>query len=571
MALQGQMLGRYRVLDALGRGGMARVYRAYHPRLDRYVAIKVLRSDLVEDGAFLARFEREARAVASLRHPNIVQVYDFDVQDDVYYMVMELLEGDSLKVRLNDYRARGEAMPFGETSRILLDILDGLEYAHGEGMIHRDIKPGNIMLTKRGRAVLTDFGIAQIVGGTRYTVSGALMGTLSYMAPEQGLEGRCDARCDIYSLGIVSYEMLTQHVPFDADTPLAILMKHVNDPLPRPSEHVPDIPEPIERVVLAALAKQPSDRFAGAAEMSAALYAACKESAIDIPERISMPRSFATADAPAESIAVLSGTARAAIDDARFAGDETDATLGQRLEEEQREQHTARWPEAPSPASEVTSQGRLDRRAVRDPHRGAAQPPQPIVSTEALASSSAAGLLAQVYAAASRALPAADRFLTSEAPGSKARAILSGIGVVLLYNLLAVWVGGLTGRWTLLGRGWPIQLIVIALGLSVIMYSTRVIWLLLPSAIVLGNGLLFAYCQITGRWGIWALLWPLEPALIGASIWVTIQLGRQEDASRPLARPLGCALSILSATCAVLAAGAVTVAGLLQRLLDAVL
>lgn len=167
MALQGQMLGRYRVLDALGRGGMARVYRAYHPRLDRYVAIKVLRSDLVEDTEFLARFGREARAVASLRHPNIVQVYDFDVQDDVYYMVMELLEGDSLKVRLNDYRARGEMMPLGETSRILLDILDGLGYAHGEGMIHRDIKPGNIMLTKHGRAVLTDFGIAQIVGGTR--------------------------------------------------------------------------------------------------------------------------------------------------------------------------------------------------------------------------------------------------------------------------------------------------------------------------------------------------------------------------------------------------------------------
>jgi serine/threonine protein kinase len=561
MALQGQMLGRYRVLDALGRGGMARVYRAYHPRLDRYVAIKVLRSDLVEDGQFLARFEREARAVASLRHPNIVQVYDFDVQDDVYYMVMELLEGDSLKVRLNDYRARGEKMPLGETSRILLDVLDGLAYAHSEGMVHRDIKPGNIMLTKRGRAVLTDFGIAQIVGGTRYTVSGALMGTLSYMAPEQGLEGRCDARCDIYSLGIVFYEMLTQRVPFDADTPLAILMKHVNDPLPLPRQQVPGIPEPIERVVLAALAKQPADRFPSAAEMSAALCAACEQSAIDVPERISMPRSFTTADAPAESIAVLSGTARAAIGDPQFAGDETDAALGQRLAEEQGEQHTApvlgarTHPSAPAPR---------ERRAP-------ARPKLPTVSTEAPSSGRAQALLARFNTAASGALPSVDRFLTSETPSSRARAILSGIGVVLLYNLLAVWIGGLTGRWTLLGRGWPIQLIVIALGLSVIMYSTRVIWLLLPSAILLGNGLLFAYCQITGRWAIWAVLWPLEPALIGGSIWVTIQLGHQEDASRLLARPLGCALSIVSAICAALAAGAVTVAGLLQRLLGAVL
>jgi len=346
-------------------------------------------------------------------------------------------------------------------------------------------------------------------------------------------------------------------------------MKHVNDPLPLPSEQVPDIPEPIERVVLAALAKQPVDRFASAADMSAALYAACEESAIDIPERISMPRSFASADAPAESIAVLSGTARAAISDARFAGDETDAALGQRLEEEQREQRTAPSPETPRPPPNLAPQDRPALAAYS--HQGAACHLKSVVSTEALASNDTPALLAQINASASRALPALDRFLTSEAPGREARAILSGIGAVLLYNLLAVWIGGLTGRWTLLGRGWPIQLIVIALGLSVIMYSTRVIWLLLPSALLLGNGLLFAYCQITGRWAIWAFLWPLELALIGGSIWVTSQLGHQDDASRPLARPLGCALSVASAFCAALAAGAVTVAGLLQRLLGAVL
>ena len=205
-SLEGQSLGKYRILEPLGRGGMAQVYKAYHPLLDRYVAVKILRSDLVEEEEFLARFRRDARAVAALRHPNIVQIYDFDVQNDLYYMVMELLEGDTLKAYLNTLRVHSEKLPLGETVRIFTDVLSGLAYAHGEGIIHRDLKPANIMLTKRGQAVLTDFGIAQIVGGTQYTVSGALMGTLSYMAPEQGLNGHSDARSDIYSLGIAYYD-----------------------------------------------------------------------------------------------------------------------------------------------------------------------------------------------------------------------------------------------------------------------------------------------------------------------------------------------------------------------------
>ena len=203
-SLEGRTLGKYRVMNPLGRGGMAQVYRAYHPQLDRYVAIKVLRSDLVEEDEFLSRFRREAQAVANMRHANVIQVFDFDVQDDIYYMVMELLEGDTLKTRMSEYRARGERMPYPELLRIMLDILAGLEYAHSEGIIHRDIKPGNMMLTSRGQAVLTDFGIAQIIGGTQYTVSGALMGTLAYMAPEQGLEGRTDVKSDLYSLGLSS-------------------------------------------------------------------------------------------------------------------------------------------------------------------------------------------------------------------------------------------------------------------------------------------------------------------------------------------------------------------------------
>lgn len=269
--LEGQTLGKYRVLEALGRGGMAQVYRGYHPTLDRYVAIKVLRADLVDDENFLKRFRHEAHAVSGLRHANIVQVFDFDMQDEYYYMVMELLEGDTLRARLNEYRLRKERMPLDEIVRIVTDVLSGLAYAHEEGIIHRDIKPANIMLTKKGQAVLTDFGIAQILGSTQVTVSGALMGTLNYMAPEQGLEGRCDKRSDIYSLGIVLYEMLTGYTPFDADTPLAILMKHLHDPLPLPSKLDPDLPPSLEQVVLKSLSKSPADRYQSAQEMASAL------------------------------------------------------------------------------------------------------------------------------------------------------------------------------------------------------------------------------------------------------------------------------------------------------------
>jgi serine/threonine protein kinase len=157
-------LGKYRVLELLGRGGQARVYRGYHPELDRPVAIKVLRADLLDE-TLLARFRREARAVAALRHPNIVQVFDFDVQDEQYYIVMELLAGDTLQARLAAHRARGRHLPHGEGVRVLLDVLDGLAYAHGQGVLHRDIKPGNILLTGQGQAVLGDFGIARIAGG----------------------------------------------------------------------------------------------------------------------------------------------------------------------------------------------------------------------------------------------------------------------------------------------------------------------------------------------------------------------------------------------------------------------
>lgn len=327
VSLEGQTLGKFRILEPLGRGGMAQVYKAYHPSLDRYVAIKVLRSDLVEETEFLARFRREARAVANLRHPNIVQVYDFDVQDDLYYMVMELLEGDTLKAYLNAFRTRGERMPLGELTRILNDALAGIAYAHAEGVIHRDLKPANILLTKRGQAVLTDFGIAQILGGTQYTVAGALMGTLNYMAPEQGRDGKCDARSDIYSLGIVFYEMLTGSVPFDADTPLAILMKHLNDPLRPPRTLAPSVPEAYERVVLKALSKDPDDRYQGADEMSAALTAAAQETGIQVPAATTLPQTVPVSSVRPAAVAVFSGTRKSELPDDGFASGDTEVRV----------------------------------------------------------------------------------------------------------------------------------------------------------------------------------------------------------------------------------------------------
>jgi serine/threonine protein kinase len=327
ISLEGQTLGKYRILEPLGRGGMAQVYKAYHPNLDRYVAVKVLRSDLVEESEFLSRFRREARAVAALRHPNIVQVYDFDVQNDFYYMVMELLEGDTLKSYLNVFRTQAERMPLGDLSRILDDVLAGLSYAHTEGVIHRDIKPANIMLTKHGQAVLTDFGIAQILGGTQYTISGALMGTLSYMAPEQGLDGKCDVRSDIYSLGIAYYEMLTGSVPFDADTPLAILMKHLNDPLPLPRVFDQSIPESFERIALKALAKNPADRYQTATEMSVAIDTAAQEACIPVPERTTLPQTMTIQRIHPSPVEIISGKGRSKITDPGFASGDTDIKI----------------------------------------------------------------------------------------------------------------------------------------------------------------------------------------------------------------------------------------------------
>ncbi len=415
--------------------------------------------------------------------------------------------------------------------RILLDVLDALAYAHGEGMIHRDVKPANILLTRRGQAVLTDFGIAQIVGGTRYTVSGALMGTLSYMAPEQGLEGQCDARSDIYSLGIVFYEMMLGEPPFDAETPLAILLKHVNDPLPLPRQKDPTIPVPFERVVLKALAKRPQDRYQTAAEMAQALREAAAEVGVEVPGRVGQsPVSFTTPEAPSESVAVLSGSARARVADAGFAAHDTDALLGQRLAAE-------RAAEAGAPAQPA-------------PPAAPAQPPMVAVSKSGILinvdartagelqgklKGAADKLAARIDEAADRA---DDELERAAAGGGESKGVLSVVWMLIVVNLLAVMIGLVTGRWGVYGRGWPMELLMIGLLLTETMAASGSIWVLIPAGILLGNGYLFSFYAVTGFWGLWAVLWPLEPLLVIGVIWFVMSMARKGKRAERFSRGL---------------------------------
>ena len=260
--LIGKTLGNYRVVEHLGRGGMATVYKAYQPALERYVAIKVIHEQLAsQDEQFFKRFRREAKAVASLHHPNIVPVFDFGVEGNIPYMVMEYLEGHSLKAVLQAANERGETMPLEEVRHILKDLAGAVDYAYQQGIVHHDIKPDNVMITTKGHVILTDFGIAKIAGGTQVTTMGAVLGTPAYMSPEQGKGERGDQRSDVYALGILLFEMVTGRVPFDADTPLAVIFKHISDPLPLPRSLNPAIPQRVEQVILKALAKNPDDRF----------------------------------------------------------------------------------------------------------------------------------------------------------------------------------------------------------------------------------------------------------------------------------------------------------------------
>jgi predicted Ser/Thr protein kinase len=275
--LTGKQLGSYQVVEPLGEGGMAAVYKAYQPGMERYVALKILPRHFASDPEFVGRFEQEAKVLAKLQHPHILPVFDFGEADGYTYIVMPFLESGDLTDLL-----QGQPLSLPQIRRLISQLGDALDYAHQRGLIHRDVKPSNVLLDERGNCLLMDFGITKIVEGTaKFTATGGFIGTPAYMSPEQGLGRKLDGRSDIYALGIMLYEMVTGRVPYRAETPMAVVVKHINDPLPPPHQVNPDLPEAIERIILKALAKQPEDRYPTAGDMVRALQTAIPDTIVD--------------------------------------------------------------------------------------------------------------------------------------------------------------------------------------------------------------------------------------------------------------------------------------------------
>lgn len=273
MNLEGRLIGnRYEILEKIGNGGMATVYKARCHVLNRNVAIKVLKEEFITDSEFVKRFNIEAQSAASLTNPNIVSIYDVGNEDDIHYIVMELVQGKTLKEIITDEGI----LPWKWTVNIAIQIASALEIAHRHNIVHRDIKPHNIIITEDGTAKVTDFGIAKAVSNSTITSFGTTIGSVHYFSPEQARGGYTDPKSDLYSLGVVMYEMLTGKVPFDADTPVSIALKHMQETAVEPKKLNPTIPESINKIIIKAMQKEPSLRYASATEMLSDLREAIK-------------------------------------------------------------------------------------------------------------------------------------------------------------------------------------------------------------------------------------------------------------------------------------------------------
>jgi eukaryotic-like serine/threonine-protein kinase len=280
----GTRLGQYEIIEELGKGGMATVYRAFHPPMERFVAVKVIHRAMATDAAGLERFKLEAKLIATLEHPHLLPVYDYAAAGDLPYIVMRYLEGSTLKDVIDSHIR----LPINEIVFLMRQIASAVDYAHRRNIIHRDIKPSNIMIDHDGNAYLTDFGIARIMNQKGVTQTGFTVGTPGYMSPEQGM-GRddIDSRTDIYALGVMVYEMATGEAPYSGNTPMAVMWSHIQDPIPSAKNVHPELPEDFDEIIEKALAKDPKERFATAGEFAAALSKlVAREAIAEQPKRL---------------------------------------------------------------------------------------------------------------------------------------------------------------------------------------------------------------------------------------------------------------------------------------------
>ncbi|MDX2137349.1 MAG: serine/threonine protein kinase [Chloroflexota bacterium] len=292
MALVGSRFGTYEIIEEVGKGGMATVYRAYQPAMDRFVAVKVIHRAIAADKTSLERFQREARLIARLEHPHLLPVYDYNGEHDPPYIVMRYLEGSTLKDALED-----GSLPLTDAVLVFRQIGSALDYAHRQNVVHRDIKPSNVLIDVDGNAFLMDFGIARLIESNEgLTQSGFAVGTPSYMSPEQGMGAAVDKRSDIYSLGVMLYQTVTGDLPFKSDTAMGIIMHHINTPPPKASLANPDLPPALDLVITRAMAKSPDDRFQTATELALAFARAAEVSADATPSTVrkAAQRSFNT-------------------------------------------------------------------------------------------------------------------------------------------------------------------------------------------------------------------------------------------------------------------------------------
>jgi serine/threonine protein kinase len=267
------LAGRYHIQDDIARGGMGRVIAAHDERLHRQVAVKVLKDELVQDPRFVERFRREARAVAALSHPNVATVFDYGEDDACHFIVMEYAEGKDLSRVLRE----DGPLSVDRAARIAAQVCNALAHAHAAGVVHRDVKPANIIIGSADRVKVTDFGIARAVGDATLTATGSVLGTAQYISPEQAAGGHVTPATDVYSLGIVLYEMLTGAVPFTGDSPVAVAMQQVNEEMPAPSSLNVQVPRSLDELVARATHKDPAARYADAKEMGAAIASAIGE------------------------------------------------------------------------------------------------------------------------------------------------------------------------------------------------------------------------------------------------------------------------------------------------------